>query len=254
VSHKNFVVSHLLTIALVMIPLLLFFWKMSPEALFLKNLGILALVVFFAVLANKFAYYALEWEKVSELEPIKLMQPFFIILFAFVIYSAERQIKIGVLIAATIAALALIFSHIKKHHFRFNKYLVAGMLGSLFFALELVISRSILEYYNPLTFYFVRSSFVAIFAWTVLKPDLSKIPKKSWWHIIIIGCIWVVYRVLIYFGYTTYGVIFTTLLFILAPVFVYILASIYLKEKLTWRNIIATIIIVAAVAYAITIS
>ena len=61
------------------------------------------------------------------------------------------------LILALIAAAALIFSHIKKHHLKFGKYFIFALIGSFFFASELVLSRLILDYYSPMTFYFARS-------------------------------------------------------------------------------------------------
>ncbi|MBD3247341.1 EamA family transporter [Candidatus Pacearchaeota archaeon] len=56
---------------------------------------------------------------------------------------------------------------------------------------------------------------------------------------------------IVYYGYLTLGVVFTTLIIMLGPVFVYIFAKIILKEKLQKRNIIAAAVIVVCVIYAI---
>ena len=61
------------------------------------------------------------------------------------------------------------------------------------------------------------------------------------------------YRIIVYYGYLTLGFIFTTLMIMLGPIFVYTFARIFLKEKLTWRNIIASAIIIACVLYALLI-
>jgi drug/metabolite transporter (DMT)-like permease len=68
---------------------------------------------------------------------------------------------------------------------------------------------------------------------------------------LVTGAIWVAYRVIIYYGYLNIGVIFTTLLIMLGPIFIYIFAKIFLKEKLNWRNVVAGIVIAASVVYAI---
>lgn len=251
---KSYQVFEFLAIFLVMVPLIWFFWKLTPEALTLTSIGIFAFVIAASIIANLLVFYAFKWEKVTELEPMRLFQPLFVILIAFVIYASERQTSIHILGAALVASLALIFSHIKKHHLKFNKYMIAALLGSLFFALELVASKSILPYYSPLSFYFVRCSFVFLISYAIFRPKFNTANQHTWIHIFIIGAIWVAYRVLLYYGYTAFGVIFTTLLFILAPVFIYTLSSIFLKEKLTWRNIVATAIIVACVAYAVTVA
>jgi len=250
---KAYITYGFLVLSLIMVPLLFFFWNVSLEALTPKNLFLLALVVIASVIANLFVFFSLKGEKLSELEPTYILQPLFLIILALTIYSSERQIAPQILIAAFIAAIALIGSHIKKHHLQFNKFLIAGVLGSFFHALELVISRSLLDIYNPLSFYFVRSALVFLAAFIIFRPSPKTINKKTWLLIFITGAIWVFYRVLLYFGFINYGVIFTTLLFIIAPVFIYLFSAIFLKEKVTMRNIIAAIIILASITYAITI-
>jgi drug/metabolite transporter (DMT)-like permease len=44
------------------------------------------------------------------------------------------------------------------------------------------------------------------------------------------------------------------MLFILSPIFIYLFAWLYLKEKVTWRQIISSIIIVGCIVVAIVIN
>ena len=129
--------------------------------------------------------------------------------------------------------------------------MIAALIGSLFFAVELVISRAILPYYSSLTFYFLRCLSIFLIAAIIFHPKMTSIETKIKILILITGAIWVAYRLILYYGYLQYGVIFTTILFILAPVFIYLFARIFLKEKITWRNIIASAIIIACVIAAI---
>lgn len=253
-DFKTYQVLEFLAIVIVMIPLIWFFWRLSPEALTAKSIGIFAFIIIASTIANLLTFYAFKREKVTELEPIRLFQPLLVILIAFLIYTSERQTSIHILGAALIASLALIFSHIEKHHIKFNKYMIAALFGSLFFAIELVASKAILPYYSPLSFYFVRCTFVFLISFAIIRPKFSGVSKQSWIYIFIIGAIWVGYRAMLYYGFIAFGVIFTTLLFILGPIFIYLLAATFLKEKLTWRNIIAGIIILACVAYAISVA
>ena len=69
--------------------------------------------------------------------------------------------------------------------------------------------------------------------------------------ILITSAVWVVYRMAIYFGYLQYGVTFTTLVLMTGPIVIYILANRFLKEKLNWKNIVSSLIIIACVIYAI---
>jgi len=248
-NFKNYTLLSFLAIVIVMAPFLYFFWSISPQAYTFKNIFIMILIIITSGIANLLIFYSLKRENLTELEPIRLMQPLFTVILAFLFYTSER--KISVLILALIASIALIATHIKKHHLMMDKYLIAALIGSFFFALELVASKSILEYYSSMTFYFIRCLGVFIIIFLVFRPKIKKISHIHKILILLASAIWVVYRIVLYYGYVTYGVVFTTVLFILAPVFIFLFAKIFLKEKITLRNIISTVIIVVCVVVAI---
>ena len=256
INIKLYQSAEFLAIVLAMLPFIYFFWKLDALAFELKNVLIFFLVIFFSILANLFTFYSMKWEKLTNLEPAKILEPLFIILFAIIFsFFAEelydRNLKI--IIPALIAGGALIFSHIKKHHLSFNKYFIAAVIGSFFFALELVISRLILNFYSPMTFYFLRCSSIFLISLIIFKPKFKNIKTKVRWEILLIGAIWFIYRVMVYWGYLNLGIIFTTLMIMLGPIFIYAFAHIFLKEKLNWRNILASIIIVGCIIYPIVI-
>ncbi len=255
IDTKFFLIAEFVTICLVMLPFIFFFWKLEPQALTVTNIFIFFLVVLFSIIANLFVYYSMKWEKVTKLEPAKILEPLFVIILAIIFgfffgeELFERNTK--VIIPALLAGVALVFSHIKKHHLTFNKYFIAAIFGSLFFALELVLSRLILDFYSPISFYFLRSLFVLVISYVIFMPHLMKLNKKVEREIFALGAIWVLFRVLVYYGYIHLGVIFTTLMIMLGPIFIYLFAWKFLKEKLDWRNIVAAVIIIGSVLYAI---
>jgi len=253
IDIKLYQVLEFLAIVIVLLPFLYFFWKLDAEALQLKNIVIFGSVIIFSIIANLFTFYSMKGEKVSNLEPAKILEPLLVIILAIVFSFFfenlyERNLK--VVIPAIIAGAALIFSHIKKHHLSFNKYFLAAMIGSFFFALELVITRLILDFYSPISFYFLRSSAVLLISLAIFRPKLKQANKTVRLQIFITGLVWVAYRVLIYYGYLNLGVIFTTLLIMLGPIFIYAFAHIFLKEKIKLRNIIAALVIIGCILYA----
>ncbi|MBU0893991.1 MAG: DMT family transporter [Nanoarchaeota archaeon] len=255
INIKLFQTTGFLAIILVMLPLLYFFWEFDTAALSTKNILIMFGVVTGSIIANILVFYAMKWEKITNIEPARLVEPLFTIglaiIFSFIFGEALFERNTKVIIPAMIAGVALIFSHIKKHHLEFNKYFIAAIIGSFFFAFELVLSRLILDFYSPITFYFIRSTLVFLISFIIFQPHFSKLNSKIRWEILIIGAIWVLFRVLVYYGYLNYGVIFTTLILMLGPVFIYLFAWKFLKEKISWRNLVAAGIIIAAVLYTL---
>lgn len=250
-NYKNYTVYEFAAIILVMLTFIWFVWGLKPEAFALKNLLIFAFVILVATLANLFIFYSLKRENVTEFEPIWVMQPLFTVLLAFIFFSGERNWTIFAL--ALIASFSLVLSHVKKHHLKYDKYIIAALIGSFLFAVELVASKPLLPYYSPFSFYFIRCVFIFIITFLIYGPDFKRIGKSNIIMIFAIGLIWALYRAIIYYGYESVGIIFTTIIFILSPVLMFIFAVIFLKEKPTMGQIISTIIIVICVALAITI-
>ncbi len=253
VDIKKYQILEFLAISLILIPFLYFFWKVDSQALELKNILIFVVVIIISIVANLFTFYSMKGDKVSNLEPAKMLEPLFTILLAIVfsffvegIYESNTK----VLIASLIAGLALILTHVKKEHLNLNKYFIAAIIGSFFFALEIIISNLILSYYSPITFYFLRCFGIFILSAIFFYSKVSNVDKKLKRDVLFIGIIWVVYRVLAYYGYLNIGVISTTLILMLGAVLTYIFAKIFLKEKINTRNIIASVIILVCIVYA----
>lgn len=253
VDIKLYQTASFLAIVVGMLPLIYFFWSINSGALAPKNIFLFSLVVIFSTIANLLVFYSMKWEKVGNLEPAKVLEPLFVILLAIIFsFFAENlyERNLRIVVPAIIASLALVFSHIKRHHLQFNKYFVAAIFGSFFFALELVISRLILDFYSPITFYFLRSFSIFLLSFLIFRPNFKKLNSKVSWQIFLTGLIWIVYRIAVYYGYLKIGVISTTLVLMLGPIFIYALAYFILKEKISWRNVLAAIIIVASMIYA----
>ncbi len=249
-NFKNYTVYGFLAITILMFPFIFFFWSIKPEAYSIKNILLIVFVIISALFANLLTYYALKRENLTAMEPIRLMQPIFTIILAVIIYSSERT-NFLTIILAIVASLTLVISHIKKHHLKYDKYIIAALLGSLFFSIELVASKPLLQYYNSLTFYFLRCLAILLITAIIFRPK-NKVDTKLKLTIILTSAMWIIYRIILYYGYNSLGIVFTTILFILTPVFTYIFAAIFLKEKITLKQIIS-IIIIACIAAAIII-
>ncbi len=248
-DYKNYPVYSFFAIVILSAVLSGFLWHVDKNALELKNILVFAGVIIFAVIANLLTYYSLKRENISEFEPLWLMQNFFIVLLAIAFYDDERNWKI--VAAASIASIALIASHIKRHHLSFDRYNIAVLFAGLFFASELVLSKKILAYYSPISFYFIRCFFIFFILLAVYKPRFNSVGRRTWGYVFLTALIWVSYRVIIYYGYGKLGIIYTTSLVILSPVLMLLFAAIFLKERPSLRQIICNAIIVVCVAASV---
>jgi len=256
INYKNFTVYSFFSIVILMIPFLFFTWRLDSGAFELKNIIIFSAIAIIALIANLLIFYSLKRETLCEFEPIALMQPLFIILLAFILsffinaYSNENNPLI--LILALIASITLVAAHVKKHHLKFDKYIITALIGSFLFAVELVLSKMILPYYSSWTFYFLRCLIILIISWIVLRPSFKKIDRESHYMTWGVGIIFIIVRAILYWGYENLGIVYTTMILsILSPILILIFARIFLKEKMTKRHIISTIIILICVVAAI---
>ena len=125
IGIKLYQTASFLAIVIATLPFLYFFWKLDAGAFELKNILIFIGIIASSVTANLFVFYSLKWEKVTNLEPARILEPLFVILLA-VVFSFftqglyEQNLKI--IIPAIIASIALIFPHIKKHHLKCGNY------------------------------------------------------------------------------------------------------------------------------------
>lgn len=249
---KEYNILEFLSIVIVMALVLVFFWRLEPEALQLKNILIFVGIVLISIAANLFMLYSIKWEKVTNLEPAKMFEPLFVVLLSIVFsffFQGYYERDLRMIIPGIISACALIFSHVRKHHLDFNKYFISAIIGSFFFALELILSILILDYYSSFTFYFLRCTAILLITYLIFRPKINNLKNKEKLSFLIIGAIWVIVRIIMYYGYQKIGIVSTTIILMLGPVLIYFFAKIFLKEKLHWKNILAAIIILACVAY-----
>jgi drug/metabolite transporter (DMT)-like permease len=256
VDIKSFQVAAFLAVTLLFLPFIYFFFKIHPEAFTTINIVLFLCVILFSVIANIAFCYSIKGERVSSLEPALALEPLFTVILAVIasFFFAELfERKIHIIIPAVIAGVALVLSHIKRHHLNFDKYFIAAILASFFFAMELIFSNFILDYYTPLTFYFLRCLGIFAVSLAVFRPKFSGINNKIKLEIFGIAFLWIVYRVIIYYGYLNLGIVFTTLIVMLSPIFIYFLAWIVLKEKIRWQDVVTALVVVACVVYAVLI-
>lgn len=207
------------------------------------------LVVLIACFRNMLYYYTFQRQGLTEIEPFMSIVPLLTILIAGVVYPNETNIRVFAL--AVIAALALVFSHIKRKHIVLNRALLPILAVIFLEAIENNLVRELLRNYSPVAMYMVRTFFISIVLLLFLRPNFKKVHKSEFINLAIISALWVIVMIFQYYAYQTVGVVYTSLILMLAPLLIVIGSRVILKEKKISRaNIIALIIVLACVIAA----
>ncbi|AKM84931.1 MAG: hypothetical protein VE98_C0001G0477 [candidate division Kazan bacterium GW2011_GWA1_50_15] len=208
---------------------------------------LLAGVVILATAANLLFYWAIEREKISEVEPFLLFNPLVAILIAGVFYSNERIWP--VYLAAGVASLVLVWSHWRKHKLVLTRGLTAIVGFSLIYGLEASAIKTLLTVYDPIALYLIRSVFVLLALSLVAWPNFKIIKRHHLAIFGVLGALAVISVVAAYTAFQLRGLSETIFVFTLSPVLIYVLSVIFLRERWRTKNIIASLIITGLVVW-----
>lgn len=209
---------------------------------------IFLLMIATAIVWNIFYYKGAQEEKVHEFELIVMFQPLLTILLAAMFI--EKNTNVHMLIAALVASVALIISHIRKKHFELS---VAGwglILAVVFMSIEIILQKIMLNVLSPVALYFIRTGIVFIFFMLFYRPQIRQVAGTNALLIVATSALGVVQMVTKFYGFESYGVIYTSLILILSPILVYIISTIALHERLKTRTIISGLVILGSIIYA----
>ena len=190
---------------------------------------------------------ALSKENLEEFESFILFTPLITTILAWVFLQEKNE---KVFVSSLIASLAFIFAHIKKNHFvvhKAQKYL-AGVV--MLMSLESIFVKQALVYFSPAFLYTLRTLIVLVIFTIIYSRSLKTIPQKSWLLFAISGSFGAIFKIAQFAGFANYGVIYTTLVLMLAPFIILLFDKLWLKEKLHWKQIVSIIIIIGAILYA----
>ncbi len=211
-------------------------------------LVIFLLMIGTAIVWNIFYYKGAQEEKVHEFELIIMFQPLLTILLAAMF--VEKNTNIHMLIAALLASLALIISHIRKKHFEISAAGWGLIIAVVFMSIEIILQKILLEVLSPAALYFVRTGIIFIFFMFFYGPQIRQVASTNALLILSTSALGVVQMITKFYGFKSYGVIYTSLILILSPILVYIISTILLHERLKARTIISGAVILGCIIYA----
>lgn len=206
---------------------------------------ILATIIL-GVFANIIYYRVLKSEHLGEMQTLSLLNRIPLILFAGFFFIDERNYL--TMTFAIVAALSIVWSHWEKHHFHIAKKTWPYFIWTLAVApLGGIISKKLLEIWNPISLHLVTSGVEAIFFIFLFHSAIMKTPKKAIAPLLITNLLTTIAWILYFYSFQKSGIIFTVLVFSLQPLLVYFSSIFFLKEKLHWKKLIALLIVLVSI-------
>lgn len=225
-----------------------FFGHISPLIFTPNYILLFILMIVVAIFWNVLYYRGVQKEKMSEFELIIMFQPLFTIILASVFLKGEQSIH--TIIAAIIAALALILAHLKKRHLEFSDGAISLILAVVFMSVELILIKILLTVFSPVALYAVRTAIIFLVFYFYWRPDISRVANTNAALILFSSALGVLQMVTKFYGFEKYGVVYTSLVLIAAPLIIYFFSAIFLHEKIKPKVLIAALVILGCIVYA----
>ena len=203
-------------------------------------------LILLTIFTNLIFYRTLDTEKVSEVETLSLLGQITLIIFTSFIFASERNFLI--IFLALLCSASVVWSHWRKDHFQVAKntklYLLWTILISPF---GMIITKVLLETWNPISLELVRGGFVALLFGPLYLRFERKASPKALLLLVATNILTTVAWILYFFSIQKLGVIETVLIFSIQPLLVYFVSISLLKEKLHWKKFVSFLIILASI-------
>ncbi len=251
VEHRAFLVITFFfafVIAVVLFPI--FGWIQFTELSYLHYwlfVGSIAI----AVLYNYLLHKSIQNQALSEVEMFLWLQPLVTIFIASLFLSGEQNPNI--VYASIIAGVAIFLAHIEKRHFKFSSYSLFMFIAIILMSLEVVVFRLLLEVVSPMALYTLRTGWVFLIYLFIFGIPKKGMQAKKTKELVILAGMWIFFNFFMFTGYKNLGIVLTTLIFMASLSITAIFGYVFLNERLKKRQILATIVIIIAIVYALRI-
>lgn len=228
---------------LLLISPLFYFFQASAKAM-----GLVALIGLIDTVANYFYFKTFEKTEASIATPILSLAPGFTFFFGW-LFIGDTVSLLTYLLAALIIVSIIIFSTDFKNFKQFNlDTLKPALISSLLFGISAIPSKILLSRMHAInapTLYMFRAGFIAFFALLFFQFSIQQISIKHYRIIFGRGLIVITTWVLLYFALSKGNAGVTITLGNITPIFVFILSSLFLREKFTIKKVLASILVLA---------
>lgn len=210
---------------------------------------LIAISTIISIVTNLLFYRALDDDHLSEIQTIELIQNLPIILLSSIVFVDER--KPLIIIPALISSLILLWSYLENNRFTMAKKTMPFFVWSLTgMPAGALILKILLAVWHPIPLALIHWGAVTIFTTLLFYKEALKATRKVFYFLILTNALSTVGWLLFYFSYQRSGIVYTTLVFLIQPILVYLASFFILKEKLHWKKGIAIFAVLISIIIA----
>lgn len=215
------------------------FYFFEPSLLVI---GLVAVIGVIDTVANYFYFKTFEKTEASIATPLLSLAPGFTFFFGWLALGEAAPMLTYVLAAAIIGLTVYIstnFSQIKT----FNaQTLLPAIIASFLFGISAIPAKYLLDTLhavNAPTLYMFRAGFISLFTLLLFGFPILRISTRQYRVIFFRGLIVISQSVLLYFALSRGSAGVTLTLGNITPIFVFFLSALFLREKPTFRKVLA---------------
>lgn len=235
---KNIVGINFLTMAATLVVLSPLFYYFEPST---KSVFLLILVASIDTLANYFYFKTFEKTEASVATPILSLSPVITFLLGWILLS-DIVSAATLVLSMAIVGLIIWFSIDRKSFNEFRpETLVPALSAAVLFGVSAIPAKELLTNeaaINSPTLYMYRAALIALFSLIFLRFQVHGISLKQYRLIFVRGLFVIAQWLLLYYALTKGSAGVTVTLGNITPIFVFILAAIFLSEKVTIKKFV----------------
>lgn len=210
------------------------------------SFGLLILIALIDTAANYFYFKTFEKSEASVATPILSLAPVFTFLIGWVVIS-DTVSWTTLAIALAITALVVIFSTDFKNYASFKaRTLAPALIASFLFGISAIPAKVLLDtldMVNAPTLYMFRAGFIALFSLLFFGFKVQNLSLTQYRIIFGRGLIVIAQWLLLYYALSLGNAGVTVTLANITPIFVFIFGGVILKEKMTLKKLVASVLI-----------
>ena len=244
---KNYLPLVFLLLTLVTLIFLPINFYFNHDAFLFWNIVVFVIMLASAGVWNVMLAKSLETEPLHEYEVIVLMSPFITVVLAAIFFSSERHII--AFLAGLISSAVLIISRFNKDHLVISRTAKMTLFAVFLIAVESICIKWLLNFYSPALLYFIRVLILTIIFMAFYRPDFSILKNAKNFNLILISAILGAgVMILRYYAFGSIGLVPTTIIMLLSPLFTYIASYYYFNEKKNFKkDLICAVVIIACI-------